>query len=472
MSIRESGDYQNHTPSTYHQEQMQADFSAANAFTGHQMWRRIARTSSPVISLLKQYYPRRIRLWHFILLMLIIDVGLFGQSFWQEFAKNTTYPTSHATGGGFLLVSPKIKPANSNQNLTSEMNYKQQASLYVSHMSLDDKLGQLIVARFTEAGYSPDLDTMIHQQHIGGVILFANQIHTIQQVQADTARMESQANLPLLIGTDQEGLTVNRLASIYGSDSLTAQAMERSGNPIVANNEGKKIAQRLLNLGINVNFAPDIDVGVPGGYIDKDGRDFGHTVSDVITYAGAYVQGLQSGGTIACFKHFPGLGDVPANLDPHSTLPTVNASKDHIYNVDMATFKHFIQPTNPLEQANMIMATDVLMPAIDPTYPAELSHTFITDIMRKQFGYDGVVTSDSLHMQGVSIDGKALNIGDAAVLAIQAGVDIALNVTGSTEVTEVINALKTALQNGTLTQARIDQAVTRIITLKMERHLM
>ena len=206
--------------------------------------------------------------------------------------------------------------------------------------------------------------------------------------------------------------------------------------------------------------------------IDKDLRDFGHTVGDVTKYAGAYVQGLQSTGAIACFKHFPGLGDVPADLDPHSTLPTVNADKDHIYNVNLATFKHFIQSTNPQEQADMIMATDVLMPDIDPKFPAELSHTFITDILRTQFGYDGVVISDSLHLQGVAIDGQHLSIGDAAVLAIQAGIDMALNVTGPAEVTEVINALKAALQNGTITQIRIEEAVTRIITLKMERHLM
>ncbi|HWS85070.1 MAG TPA: glycoside hydrolase family 3 N-terminal domain-containing protein, partial [Ktedonobacteraceae bacterium] len=105
-------------------------------------------------------------------------------------------------------------------------------------------------------------------------------------------------------------------------------------------------------------------------------------------------------------------------------------------------------------------------------FPAELSHTFITDILRTQFGYDGVVISDSLHLQGVAIDGQHLSIGDAAVLAIQAGIDMALNVTGPAEVTEVINALKAALQNGTITQIRIEEAVTRIITLKMERHLM
>jgi beta-N-acetylhexosaminidase len=440
MNTREPKDDRNNASSTTNQQES------------------IAPISSPPATLQKRYQLHRIKAQHFLLLVLIIDIGIFGQAFWQEFAKHTTQTVPPP-----ILVSHRI---------TSDMNYKQLARLYVDHMSLDDKLGQLIVASFTASDYSSDLDTMVHQQHIGGVILFANQIHTIQQMQADTARMQSRLHVPLLIGTDQEGLTVNRLANIYGRDSLTAQAMEQSGNPKVANNEGKKIAQRLLNLGINVNFAPDIDVGIPGGYIDKDLRDFGHTDEDVIKYAGAYVQGLQSAGAIACFKHFPGLGDVPAQLDPHSLLPTVNADKDHIYNVDLATFKHFIQSSNPQEQAHMIMATDVLMPAIDPIFPAELSYTFITGILRRQLGYDGVVISDSLQMQGVAINGQHLDIGKAAVLAIQAGVDMALNVTGSTEVSEVIAALKAALQDGTLTQARIDEAVTHIITLKMEHHLM
>ncbi len=472
MSIREPRDYQNNILPTDNQQHRQAEFPITHASTDHQKQEKLATTSSPASSQRKRSRLNRIKVWHFILLVLIIDVSIFGQAFWQEFTKHTTQAKSQITESGFRPISHGIKLASNNQQLTNDMNYQQQASLYVSHMSLDEKLGQLIVASFTASGYSPDLDTMINQQHIGGVILYANQIQTIQQVKTDIARMQSRANLPLFIGTDQEGATVNRLAAIYGQDSLTAQQMQLSGNPNVAKNEGQKIAQRLLNLGINVNFAPDIDVGIPGGYIDKDARDFGHTVNDVITYAGAYVQGMQGDGIIACFKHFPGLGDVPARLDPHSTLPTVNADNGHISNVDLATFKHFMKSTNPQEQANMIMATDVLMPAIDPQYPAELSHTFITDILRTQLGYNGVIISDSLHMQGVTINGKQLSIGDAAVLAIQAGVDIALDITGSNEVSEVINALKTALQNGTLTQARIDEAVTRIITLKMKQHLM
>jgi len=113
------------------------------------------------------------------------------------------------------------------------------------------------------------------------------------------------------------------------------------------------------------------------------------------------------------------------------------------------------------------MPTDVLMPAIDPTYPAELSHIFMTDILRKQFGYDGVVLTDALYMKGVK-----WNMNEAAVLALNAGNDMLLGPTGADQMLSMINALKAALENGTLSKARIDEAATRIIALKMEYHLM
>jgi len=111
----------------------------------------------------------------------------------------------------------------------------------------------------------------------------------------------------------------------------------------------------------------------------------------------------------------------------------------------------------------------VLMPAIDPTYPAELSHIFMTDILRKQFGYDGVVLTDALYMQGIA---KTWSMPEAAVLALNAGDDMLLGPTGAAQMIDMLNGIKAALQNGTLSKARIDEAVTRIITLKMEYHLM
>ena len=117
----------------------------------------------------------------------------------------------------------------------------------------------------------------------------------------------------------------------------------------------------------------------------------------------------------------------------------------------------------------MIMPTDVLMPAIDPKYPAELSHTFMTDILRNEFHYDGVALTDALYMKGIT---DTWDMYTASVMALQAGNDMLLGANGTQQTIGVINAIKQALQDGQLTKARIDESVTRIIALKMQYHLM
>ena len=153
----------------------------------------------------------------------------------------------------------------------------------------------------------------------------------------------------------------------------------------------------------------------------------------------------------------------------HKGLLVVNRTRQQIYDVELAPFKHFIQSQNKLDNPGMIMPTDVLMPAIDPRYPAELSHIFMTDILRKQFGYDGVVLTDALYMQGIT---QTWSMPEAAVLALQAGNDMLLGPTGAGQTIDILNAIKQALKDGQLTKARIDEAATRIIALKMEYHLM
>jgi beta-N-acetylhexosaminidase len=112
------------------------------------------------------------------------------------------------------------------------------------------------------------------------------------------------------------------------------------------------------------------------------------------------------------------------------------------------------------------------MPAIDPVYPAELSPIFMTDILRKEFGYDGVTLTDALYMKGVEINGKQISMPEAGVLALNAGNDMLLGPTGAGQMIDMLNGLKQALQDGRLARSRVDEAATRIIALKMERHLM
>jgi len=368
--------------------------------------------------------------------------------------------------GQFVQLPLSPTQIDALRHLGSHMQYKQLASMYVARMSLDVELGQLIMVEYGDTTYSSDLDTMVNQLHAGGVIMYEFQMNTFNQTRNDIAEMQKRATFPLLISTDEEGGPyVHRLSHIYGY-RMSATDIYNTGNPDVATQQGHKTAHDLASLGINEDLAPDVDVNLVNGY-DMVTRTFGNDPASVIKFAGAYMRAMQSDGVVACIKHYPGLGD--AVSDAHTSLPVVNRSRQQIYDVELAPFKAFIQSQNKLDNPGMIMPTDVLMPAIDPVYPAELSHIFMTDILRKEFGYDGVVLTDALYMQGIT---QKWSMPEAAVLALQVGNDMLLGPTGAGQMIEALNAIKQALQDGRLTKQRIDEAATRIIALKMQYHLM
>ena len=386
--------------------------------------------------------------------------------------------TQSATASG-AFVRPPLSPTQIEaiMHLSGYMKYKALASLYVSRMTLDEELGQLIMVEYADgcgtgtcpnatSYYSSDLDTMIHTLHAGGVIMYEFQMQNFNQTKHDLTKMQQSAGIPLLISADEEGGPyVHRLSHIDGY-RMSATDIANTGDVNVATQQGAKAAHDLLALGINENLAPDVDVNLVNGY-DMVTRTFGNTPDSVIKFASAYIKALQSAGVVGCIKHFPGLG--AAVPDAHATLPVVNQTRDQIYSIDLAPFKAFIQSHDALENPGMIMPTDVLMPAIDPVYPAELSHTFMTDILRNEFGYDGVVLTDALYMQGII---QKWSMNTAAIMALNAGNDMLMGPTGADQMLSMINALKAALQNGTLSKARVDQSVTRIIALKMEYHLL
>ena len=406
-----------------------------------------------------------------LLLLLLCLLLVLGAVFAPHFfaGKEAQLTPGNATAGH---TGPFVQPElNATQitalhNLVSHMQYKQLASLYVERMTLDEEIGQLIMVEYGDTSYSPDLDYMINNLHAGGVIMYEFQMLSFNQTKSDIAQMQHAAKIPLLISADEEGGPyVHRLLNIY-PPRMSATQIYETGNPNVATQQGKLAAQQLSALGINVNLAPDVDVQLVPGY-DLVTRTFGYTPQSVITYAGAYMQALQGAGVIATIKHYPGLGD--ATGDAHQLLPVINRTKAEIYATELAPYKAFIQSPNKLLNPGIIMPTDLLMPAIDPVMPAELSPIFMTDILRKQLGFDGVALTDALYMQGIS---KQWSMPEAAVLALKAGDDMLLGPTGTAQTIAMIDAIKAALQDGTLSKARIDEAATRIIALKMQYHLM
>ncbi len=405
-----------------------------------------------------------------VLLAIVVILGVFFEQHLAATPGIASDQTPPAQGsehpGQFVQLPLSPTQIDALRHLGSHMQYKQLASMYVARMSLDVELGQLIMVEYGDTTYSSDLDTMVNQLHAGGVIMYEFQMNTFNQTRNDIAEMQKRATFPLLISTDEEGGPyVHRLSHIYGY-RMSATDIYNTGNPDVATQQGHKTAHDLASLGINEDLAPDVDVNLVNGY-DMVTRTFGNDPASVIKFAGAYMRAMQSDGVVACIKHYPGLGD--AVSDAHTSLPVVNRSRQQIYDVELAPFKAFIQSQNKLDNPGMIMPTDVLMPAIDPVYPAELSHIFMTDILRKEFGYDGVVLTDALYMQGIT---QKWSMPEAAVLALQVGNDMLLGPTGAGQMIEALNAIKQALQDGRLTKQRIDEAATRIIALKMQYHLM
>ena len=411
--------------------------------------------------------PKRHRLsiHPLILLPLLTLMIVLGGDLQRSFFARASGHSIHKVPIGPLVQAPfNAGQINAIMHLTAYMKYKQLASLYVSHMTLDEELGQLFMVQSYDQFYSPSLEYMITNLHAGGVVMYAFEMQTFNQTRHDIAEMQKHAAIPLLISADEEGGFVERVQNIFGHHP-GALEIYQTGKVELAAQAGHRIAHDLQLLGINTDLAPDVDVQLVDGP-DQYLRTWGYTPQSVIQFGGAYLRAVQGDGEIACLKHFPGLG--AASSDAHYALPVIKRTVDQINSVELVPFKYFIQSQNKLEIPGMIMSTDLLMPAIDPVYPAELSHTFMTDILHKQLGYDGVVITDALWMTGIA---QHWTLDEAGVMALNAGNDMLLGAIGPYQMTSMINALKAALQDGTLSKARVDEAATRIIALKLQYHL-
>jgi beta-N-acetylhexosaminidase len=335
------------------------------------------------------------------------------------------------------------------------------ANEYLSHMTLDEELGQLMFAAFGGTDYNSSNAEMVEQQGLGGMILYAANMTKKTQTTNLIATAQAHAQIPMLVMTDEEGGYVDRLQQLYGPRP-TASEIGATNNPTYANQQGQQTGQDMAALGFNADFAPDVDVQQVAGP-DQVTRTFGTTPQQVTTMAGAWMTGMQSAGVAVCLKHFPGLGD--ATTDAHLDLPVIQESRAQIEANDLAPYRNLIATG----QVQMIMTTDLLMPALDPTLPAEISPAIVTGILRQELGYNGVVVTDALYMAGIA---EKWSEPQAGVLAIEAGDDMLVGAFSPYVVGLMISALKAAISSGQITKARIDESVRRILTLKMRMGLL
>ncbi|GGK64625.1 beta-N-acetylhexosaminidase [Sphaerisporangium melleum] len=343
----------------------------------------------------------------------------------------------------------------------------------LAKMSLAEKVGQL----FMPVVYGPRADgahgenqarfgvaspaAVVAKYHPGGVILFpwAGNVANAGQVAALTRGLQKAAEIPLLIGADQENGVVSRLGSIV-TDVPGAMAVGATGEPDDARAAAQVTGAELRALGINLDFAPVADVNVNPANPVIGSRSYGSDPSRVGAMVGAAVEGFHEAGVGSAAKHFPGHGDT--TTDSHTGLPVIRHTRSQWDRLDAPPFRQAIK-----RGVDVIMSAHVVMPKLDPSGdPATLSKPILTGLLRDELGYDGVVTTDALDMRGVR---EKYGDAEVAVRAILAGVDLLLM---PPDFRKAYTAVLDAVKSGRISRDRLDRSVTRLLTLKAERGIL
>lgn len=334
------------------------------------------------------------------------------------------------------------------------------AQRIVQGMSLDQKLGQMVIVEFYGSTLNSDLIQMIQGNRVSGVLIENKNgnAQTRDQLIALNKGMQGQAHIPLFITTDFEGGIVNELRLITGEFPSEA-AIGSTGNPQVAYTDGRKAATDLTSLGLNVNFMPIVDVLTNPNNPGLPDRTFGSDPTLVTNMGRAYLKGLTDGGVIGCLKHFPGLGS--ASIDPHFSLPHMDRSLATLNAVDFVPYRTLINEGI----VPMVMVTHILNPQLDPTLPTSLSPNVVTKLLRQQLNFKGVIISDTLWMGGIS---NTYNLARAAVLAVKAGTDLLLGPRGLSDTQNMITGLHQAVISGQISMDQINASVQRILEMKLQ----
>ncbi|MBI5080239.1 MAG: beta-N-acetylhexosaminidase [Chloroflexi bacterium] len=338
----------------------------------------------------------------------------------------------------------------------------------LSKMTLEQKVGQLIVIGFMGPKLTPELRQMIEQYHIGNVILFSlNQnIESPQQLAQLNHDLQTTAvhsgHPGLFICIDQEGGRVTRLFENKGfTEFPSAMAIGATNKPENAERIARAIAVEMKTLGLNVNFAPVLDVNNNAVNPIIGTRSFSSDPNIVARFGVAFLKGLQSEGVLAFGKHFPGHGDT--GTDSHIALPTVPHDLDRLNKIEFVPFKAAMQ-----NDVAGIMTAHVTFPAIDPTekLAATLSPKILSGLLRDEMKYNGLLVTDSLEMGAIGESGYPPP--KAAATALKAGADLLLFNKGFDDHKKAIALIIAQVKSGEIPQARLDEAVKRILIAKQK----
>lgn len=327
----------------------------------------------------------------------------------------------------------------------------------VKAMTLQEKIGQLLMGGFEGTEISQREVSLIEDYHIGGFIFFGRNItdeEGTRNLIRDLKSINYNSPIPLFLAVDEEGGSVTRLSGIFRNLPPQSRLGER-GDPDTAYEYGAIQGEKLGRLGLNVNFSPVLDVDS-----NPDNPVIGNRAISqkpgVVSELGIKVwKGISDQGVVPVGKHYPGHGDT--DVDSHTLLPVIDKSKEELLSTELIPFQASIDYGIPA-----LMVGHLLIPALDDK-PASLSGIIMKELLREDQGFDGVLFSDDLTMGAIV---GSMTVSEAAVEFIAAGGDVALICHGETNLVEAFEAIEAAVEEGSLLEEDIDRKVVRIIKLK------
>ena len=352
----------------------------------------------------------------------------------------------------------KAEPVTYESVAQSELSPEEKVDKLVANMSDADKIGQLLMIGIHGKTLNDDAKFMLNEYRVSGIILFDRNMESKDQVKsliADINKTGKNAGLtPLFIGIDQEGGAVARmedqLIKVPPAEALGKEPIEQ------AVSLAKQSGTELKDLGFNINFAPVADLGLTYG------RSFSTNPDEAVRYASAVGKAYDEAGLWYSYKHFPGIGKT--DVDLHADTSVVPVSKETLLNEDTKVFVDLIKQSKSNIYA--IMVSHAMYPQIDPDHPSSLSKAIITDWLRKDMGYNGVVVTDDMDMGALA---KHYTFGDMAVQSILAGSDILLVCHEYEHMQEAYNGLMKAVKDSRISKERLDESVKRILLMKMSK---
>lgn len=337
----------------------------------------------------------------------------------------------------------------------------------ISTMTLEEKVGQMMFYGVNGTNVDDKVVNLFEDQHAGGIILYgyrnfwgSSLDNNVKYVNSIKKANRQNSDIPLFIGFDEEGGSMSQLPQELMRTPSKGE-LGNTNDSSLASGIGAGTAKKLKLLGINTDFGTVLDINTNKNNPIIGVRSYGSTKEKVTEFGINELKAIQNEGVIPTVKHFPGHGDT--EVDSHLGLPSLNHDLNRLKSTELVPFQAAID-----NGVDMVMTAHIMLPQIDKEYPATMSKKILTDLLRDEMGYKGVIITDDLEMQAIS---KNWDLGEAAIKSVEAGVDILLVCHTIENQQKVYNAVVQGVNDGKIDENRIDESVRRILRLKYQYKL-